>query len=214
MKCNSSAVEWPRRPLGAVAERIFVGLADARQRGSVVDQGLPLLNVRDLHDGYAAPIGTLTTRTVAPGVDLERYSVRTDDVVITCRGTQLKIASITPRSAGALISANLIAVRPGAHLLPAVVLAFLRNPATQKVLLQRAQSSTSSISLTTKLVGELAIPVPPFSVQKQIAELIIAAEQNYVAALGAAEQRRSVAQAIATDVLRGMTGSVGREGQR
>jgi restriction endonuclease S subunit len=147
----------------------------------------------------------LVKRTVASGVDLQKYTVRADDIVLTCRGTQLKIANVTPESAGALISANLIAIRPGPMLLPAVLLAFLQSSATQKLLLQRAQSSTSSISLTTKSVTELPIPVPPLPVQEQIAELVIAAEESYAVAIRAAEQRRAVAHRVAFELLRGKT---------
>jgi hypothetical protein len=206
MKTTSAVHEWPQLPLRTVAERIFLGLADARQRGQDSEKALPVLNVRDIRDGHVPAVGLLAKRTVTRGVDVNRYIVRADDVVITCRGTQLRIANITPQSAGALISANLIAIRPGTELLPAVLLAFLHSPATQKSLLQRAQSSTASISLTTKLMGELAIPVPPISVQTQIAELIISAEQNYVAAIHAAEQRRAVARAVAFDLIRGKPG--------
>jgi len=198
-----SSSAWPTFRLAEVTERIFLGLADARQRGEGDEREVPLLNVRDLHDGHAPAAGALLKRTVPAGSDLERYTVRADDVVITCRGTQLKIANISAPSEGALISANLIAIRAGAALLPAVLLAFLRSPAGQKALLQRGRSSTSSISLSPRAVGELAIPVPPLAVQRQIAELVTAAEQNYVAAIRAAEQRRAVAHAVAVDLLRG-----------
>jgi restriction endonuclease S subunit len=132
--------------------------------------------------------------------------VRAGDIVITCRGTQLKVASITAPSEGALISANLIAIRAGAELLPAVLLAFLQSPAGQKALLHYGRSSTSNILLTPKAVGQLAIPVPPLAVQKQIAALINSAEQSYVAAIGAAEQRRAIAHAVAVNLLWGKTG--------
>lgn len=195
--------DWPQRPLGTVAERIFVGLADARQRGDGHEREVPLVNVRDLHDGHVPAAETLARRTVPAAAELERYTVRADDVVITCRGTQLKVANIGTPSEGALISANLIAIRAGAELLPAVLLAFLRSPAGRKALLERGRSSTSSISLTPRAVGELSIPVPPLAVQRQIAELVSAAEQNYAAAIRAAEQRRAVAHAVAVDLLRG-----------
>ena len=207
MSETSRTSAWPQRPLSTVTQRIFLGLADARQRGGGDECALPLLNVRDLRDGHVPPADTLANRTVPAGADVERYMVRADDIVITCRGTQLKVASITSASEGALISANLIAIRVGAELLPAVLLAFLQSPAGQQALLQRGESSTSSISLTPKAVGQVPIPVPPLAVQKQIAILIDSAEQNYVAAIRAAEQRRAVAHAVAVNLLRGNTAS-------
>lgn len=210
MPTGNSTPTWPERPLGTVTERIFLGLADARQRGDAGEREVPLLNVRDLQDGHVPPAGVIAKRTVHSDADVARYTVRTDDVVITCRGTQLKVSCITPSSEGALISANLIAIRAGAELLPAVLLVFLQSPAGQKALLQRGRSSTSSLSLTPRAVGELSIPVPPLAVQQQIVELMGAAEQNYVAAIRAAEQRRAVARAVAVGLLQGAAPS-GRE---
>jgi hypothetical protein len=199
---NTSTSGWPERTLQTVAERIFVGLADARQRGDGDRCELPLLNVRDLHEGHVPSAAALTKRPVPARADVGRYTVRADDIVVTCRGTQLKIANITPLSEGALISANLIAIRTGSELLPGVLWAFLRSPLGQKALLERGQSSSSNILLTPRAVGELAIPVPPMAVQRQIAELVSAAEHNYVAAVRAAEQRRAVAHAVAANLLR------------
>jgi hypothetical protein len=202
---SESAIQgWPDHLLENVAERIFVGLADARQ--PIDERGLraiPLLNVRDLRDGHAPAAEALEKRLVAADADVERYTVRTDDVVITCRGTQLKVAWITPPTAGALISANLIGIRAGAAVLPAVLLAFLQSEAGQRALLQRGRSSTSSLSLTPKSVGTLSIPLPPLVVQNQVAELVRAAEHNHTAAIRAAEQRRAVALAVALELLRG-----------
>ena len=200
---RTPASAWPTRPLGSLADRIFLGLADTRQRGTENDSTVALLNVRDLHDGHVPASSMLVKRTIAPGVDVQKYAVRSNDVVITCRGTQLKIATITPLTEGALISANLIAIRAGSELLPPVLFAFLQSPATQKALLQRGRSSTSSLSLTPRAVADLSIALPPLEVQKQIANLIDSAEQNYVAATRSAEQRRSVAHAIAIELLLG-----------
>src|SRR5262245_39847753 len=120
---HSATEDWPKRPLQVVAERIFVGLADARQGAPSGDGAVPVINVRDLHAGRLPPAGDLAKRAVAAGVDVVRYTVRAGDVVVTCRGTQLKIANITSENAGVVISANLIAVRAGRDLLPAVLLA-------------------------------------------------------------------------------------------
>ena len=202
---------WPERLLQSVAERIFLGLADARQRVDDPAQlALPLLNVRDLRDGHVPPLEALDKSAVGAGADVERYTVRADDVVVTCRGTQLKVAGITSSTAGALISANLIAIRAGTDVLPAVLLAFLQSELGRSALLQRGRSSTSSLSLTPKSVGQLSIPVPPLTVQRQIAGLVSAAEQNHIAAIRAAEQRRAVALAVALELLRGES----RQGSR
>ncbi len=197
---------WPERRLDGVAARIFVGLGNARLRSEGGEHRvLPLLNVRDLRDGRVPPASALEARTVAAGAEVDRYVVQEHDVVITCRGTQLRVASIPPSTAGALISANLIAVRTGPQLLPAVLLVLLQSEAGQRALLLRGQSSTSNLLLTPKAIGEVSIPVPPLEVQEQIAALVSTAEQHHVAAVRAADQRRAVAFAVAVDLLRGQS---------
>jgi hypothetical protein len=194
---------WPLRRLHDVAERIFLGLADARLRAEGEERELPILNVRDLHEGHVPPATELARRTIQANADVQRYTVRAGDVVITCRGTQLKVAVISPACDGALISANLIAVRAGPLLAPGALLAFLHSPDAQVALLQHGRSSTSSISLTANAVGALTVPVPPLAIQQQIAELVSAAEQSYVTAVRAAEQRRVIARAVAVALLWG-----------
>jgi restriction endonuclease S subunit len=47
------------------------------------------------------------------------------------------------------------------------------------------------------------VPIPPTEVQRQIAELVSAAEENYTTAMLAAGQRRAVAQVAANNLLMG-----------
>jgi hypothetical protein len=200
---SASASTWSTRPLRTVVDRVFLGLADGRLRGDTGEREVPFLNVRDLQDGHVPPVDAVAKRIVPANADTERYTVRTGDVVLTCRGTQLRIATITSATDGSLISANLIALRTGPEVLPAVLLAYLQSSAGTNALLQRGQSSSMSLSLTPRAVGEVLIPVPPMEVQQEIANLVSAAEQNYLSAIRAAEQRRAISRAVATEILQG-----------
>ncbi|MBK7585823.1 MAG: hypothetical protein IPI67_37265 [Myxococcales bacterium] len=115
----------------------------------------------------------------------------------------MKVAMVDGDAAGALITANLIAIRAAKAILAPVLLAYLTGSEGQAALLGRGRSSTLGLSLTPSSLGGIQIPVPPIAVQQQIAELVRAAEQNFVAATRAAEQRRAVAHAVATDLLGG-----------
>jgi hypothetical protein len=203
VNAQRTASEWPLRPLEAVTERIFLGLADTRQRGDGDERELPVLTVRDLQGGHVPPAAALTKRAVPAGANVERYTVRANDILLTSRGALLKVANVAAPTEGALISANLIAIRAGAGLLPAVLLAFLQSAPGQNALRQRVQSSGASIMLTPKVVGGLSIPIPPLAVQHQIAELVSTADQHYRAATRAAEQRRALAHAVASELFRG-----------
>ena len=197
----SSASCWPCRPLRAVAQ-VYVGmpiprhLADERAGATVA-----VINVRDLSDGRLGPLGTLEVRRVARGQRIDRYRVEAGDVVLTCRGTQLKIALVPEDMSGAVISSNLIAVRPGSQLVPWVLFAFLQGPQGQTALLRQSRSSNLGIALSPKSVGQIVVPVPPMEIQERIAALMRVAEENYVVARQAAEHRRLLARAVANNLL-------------
>ena len=138
---------------------------------------------------------------MACGPRIDRYRVEAGDIVLTCRGTQLKIALVPEDMSGVVISSNLIAVRPGPQLVPWVLFAFLQGPQGQAALLRRSRSSNLSIALSPKSVGQIVVPVPPMEIQERIAALMRSAEENYVAAIRAARRRRTVAQLVANNLL-------------
>ena len=201
---STNIAGYPRRPLAEVAE-IFTGLASARRAAHAEDESttVALVNVRDLDDGRVASLEQLETRPVPRDYSADRYRIREGDVLVTCRGTQLKVARVTGNAHGAVMSSNLIGIRTGPDLLSPVLFAFLRSRRGEAALLARSRSSTLSLALSPKSVGQIEVPVPPIEVQQQIAELVSAAEENYVAALGAAEQRRTVAHEVANNLLTG-----------
>lgn len=198
-------------PLAGVCDRIFVGLSETRHR-ETGGQRYPIINVRDLQDGRILPHTQLLIRSVSDNSDLARYAVAPGDVVLTCRGTQFKVGMVTPESAGALISANLIAIRTNARMLPPVLFALLQSPAVRGRLSREGQSSGANLTLNPRTVSTLPIPVPPLEVQRQIADLVVAAEEHYAAAIAAANLRRSVALTVSASVLRGGTTSHPRGG--
>lgn len=195
---------WPRRPLAQIAE-VFLGLASLRHVAE--DAGgatvVSVINVRDLDDGRVAPRDRLEVRAVAPGLPADRYRVRADDVLITCRGTQLKVAQVGEGVEGAVISSNLIAIRPGPDLLAPVLFAYFRSTSGRAALRGRNRSSNLTLALSPTSIGRIEVPVPPFEAQRRIADLVQAAEENYAAAVGAAEWRRKVAHEVAIKLLTG-----------
>lgn len=200
---TSLSPPWPQRPLASVASRVFPGVATRRRGVADAGQQIPVINVGDLHDGLIAPLDELSGPPIPSAARNESYRVQADDVVLTSRGTRLKVARVTSAAAGAVISSNLIAIRLGEELLAPVLLAYLQGPRGRAALMGRSRSSTISLALSAKSVGRLLVPIPPMEVQHQIADLVRAAGDNYAAALRAAEQRRAVAHAVALDLLSG-----------
>lgn len=206
MTYSPGSPTWPCRPLAAIAE-VILGLASPRHVANETGGAsvVSVINVRDLDDGRVAPHDQLEVRAVAPGLSADRYRVRAEDVLITCRGTQLKVAQVGDGLDRAVISSNLIAVRPGPALLPAVLFAFFRSTSGHAALRGRNRSSNLTLALSPSCIGRIDVPVPPLEIQQRIADLVQAAEENYAAALGAAKRRRTVAHEVS---IRLMTGAL------
>jgi hypothetical protein len=190
-----------RKLLSEIAT-LYPGLSLLRRRARGAGVRLvPVISVGDLEAEGVAPADRLTRAPLQTGPATERYRVQEGDVLVTARGTLLKVALVGPESAGALASSNLIVVRAGPDVLPAVLLAFLRNPRTQGELLSGSRSSSGALALTANDLGGLLVPVPPLAEQRRVAELLEAVEANYRAGRRAAEVRRQVGYELANKLL-------------
>lgn len=187
-------------PLSSVAHIAF-GIADTRHRAET-GVSLPIVNLRHVQDGLLPPSADLDARVVPAGIDISRYTIRDRDVLVTSRGTQLRVGLVTPASTGALISAHIVVVRTREFLLPEVLLAFLRSAEGKHALHAVGRSSTGLLSLKRDDIAQLQVPVPSLDIQRRLAELVQASEQHHRAALDAAERRRAVAQSVVERVLR------------
>jgi hypothetical protein len=187
-------------PLSSVADHIVAGLAVNRLQA---EDGVrvPLVNIRHVQDGFLPPPEQLDERMVSAQADVSRYVLRERDVLLTCRGTQLRTGIATVASAGALISSNLIAIRTTERLLPEILLAFLRSGEGQRALLSVGQGTTG-LFLKPGDIGRIEVPVPPLEIQRRLAELIDVSERHHRAAVAAAERRRALAQSVVERVFR------------
>src|SRR5258707_12420931 len=99
--------------LGDIAD-VFAGIGVSREETKArPGEKLPVIGVRDLLDGDVTPVVRLDTVAFADFRRAETYAVRTDDVLVTGRGTALKFGLVGDRTAGAIASGNVIVVRPG-----------------------------------------------------------------------------------------------------
>ncbi len=197
---SGNPVKKPLRDLAA----LFPGVSLSRpQADDGAAETARVISIRDLEAGRVAPLGELQALDLRPGPLTERCRTRRDDVLVSCRGTQLKVALVGPETAGAVASSNLIVVRPGPDLLPGVALAFLRNPATQADMLRSTRSSAGVIALSATDLGRLLVPVPPLDEQRRIVQLIEAVEATYRAGLRCAELRRRLGHELAGKMLFG-----------
>jgi hypothetical protein len=192
-------------------EVLFVGMPVSRHQAKEGEQAVrePVLSVGDIEEGQITPREQLMAAALRPGA-LDRFRIQEDDLLVSCRGTLLKAARVSADAAALLVSSNLIVVRPGEQLLPAVLLALFRSAAWQSQLRLRARSSSGLLQLTVRDLESLSVPLPPRELQQELAELIEAEEAHHQAALRAVALRRALVDAMVTDILvpAGKTGVV------
>ncbi|HDH06542.1 MAG TPA: hypothetical protein ENH01_12705 [Nitrospirae bacterium] len=179
-----------------MAEKIFQGISPSRRTRSL-DSGksIPIINVKDIVNGRINADG-IDAFIVAGDKDFERYMVRVDDVVITCRGTLLKTAVVPENLDGYLIASNLIVIRLKENFESVLLSTYLQSPKAQKILLANSRSSTMQVAFTVSDIGKIEVPVIPPETQKKLSSLINTAENYYNSAIEAANIRREIAYSI------------------
>jgi len=179
--------------LGDVAH-IYSGLALGR-RTTYLDGGysLPALSVKDIV-GDRLVADQAESLSFDHPAEADRYAARQGDVLVSARGTRLKVAVVPPELDRAVVTATLIGIRPADLVLPEVIAAFLRSPQGNKALLARARSSTQQVALAASDVATVEIPVPPMDEQHRIAELVRQADQYRAYAEDASRLRDEITQ--------------------
>ena len=186
-----------------VTRSIFSGapLYNATPSENEVVSGLPLINIKDIVDDQV-DWRNLLIISLDEIRKPERFYVEPGDVLITCRGTQFKVAVVPEKISRGLITANIIAIRPNHNQLsPIYLAAYLRSKDGERELLARRTSQTAQIVLILSNVEELRIPLPPLSVQEKIARAVETLDEEYRLNQAAVELNRKIRSQIIMDLL-------------
>lgn len=184
--------------LSELADDIFTGLSTSgRAPVGKGKQVVCIINVRDLVDGEIVASNLDTVVVEAPG-KVQRYMVQANDVLITTRGTLLKSAVVSQDLAGSIISSNLAVIRLPADALitPILLQAYLESSVGQQKVFSRSRTTTLQLTLTSRDVGEIEVPVPDWAKQKSLEALSIATKQYIRLEKQALETRIRVSQQL------------------
>jgi restriction endonuclease S subunit len=193
---------FPKRELKHLAVSIFSGapLYSVSIKNKEASS-LPLINIKDIVDDQITwqKLEIISLNTIRKP---DRFYVEAGDVLITCRGTQFKVAVVPPKISQAVITANLIAIRPKPDQVSAVYLAaYLQSKDGERELLARRTSQTAQIVLSLSSVEELCVPLPPLSIQEKISRTVETLDEEYRLNQRAAEINRQIRTQIITDML-------------
>lgn len=159
------------------------------------------VSVKDLGAG-GVDLSRLDQISVPHIADVERYLVRPGDVLLSVRGTQLKVAIVPALLSEAVATATLAVIRlVDGVLVPEVLAAYLCSPAGQGQLSARARSATGQIALTARDIRDIEVPVPPMEAQRRIADLSREMDAYESAANEAIRQRREALAEVAATLM-------------
>jgi hypothetical protein len=132
-----------------------------------------------------------------------KATVEEGDVILVARGARPKVGLAGEDAVGAVVSANLMILRPKQGILLGAVLAWwLDSPQGREALARVNRSSTVGIpSLGVRDVLRLEVPIPRLEVQRGLAELLDAASATALAERLAATKRQELARALAARAL-------------
>lgn len=181
-----------KKPLSELVE-ILTGLPLRRQQDEAADTPLyPVIRLGDLaNNGVLNDPLALDSMRLAGGTKLSRYRVQEGDVLLTCRGTVTNAALVGEKVAGAVVSANILILRPTGELSSGALFGWLQTPRVQHTL--EAQSRGSAVLVISKTdLAELRVPVPSAEAQEHASSLVKLMAANDAALQEIAELRRQV----------------------
>ena len=138
---------------------------------------------------------------------LDSYMVQSGDVLLPARSTSIKFGIVPDWDfATAIISSTLIGIRPDRNTIhPRVLVGWLSSPAGMSALESVSQSGTHQMSITSKGLKQLVIPIIPMDEQHKLIDLMEAADQAHWNAVRAADERREIATQAVVNKLTGKT---------
>lgn len=186
--------------LKQVSEKIFLGAPlYSIMKLPKSKTGIPLINIKDIIEDNIQTEG-ITRFDCKQFRNSERYVVVPGDIIIACRGTQLKIAVVPNYFNKALITSNLIAMRLKNDVLPLYLATYLRSAQGQKKLLSQIYSSGISIMLKISDLEEIKSPVPQLLLQKKISVLANTAERYYRSSIESANLCKRITAQLINDI--------------
>lgn len=155
-----------------------------------------MLGMKAIRDGWIEE-QAIEAVHVSSEREIERYRLAENDILIPCRGTELRLSVAPARFAGLLIDSNIIAIRCGPEMLPQLLVEYFRHPRGLEALQRSSQSTTVQKNLTLRVLRRLQVPVPPLPRQRELIALLTSAQRVHDLLVTIAEKKLMIARHIA-----------------
>lgn len=131
---------------------------------------LSVVNIKDVREGYidSSDIDCVDVHLTS---GIEKSKIKTGDIIISTKGSNLRAAVADKNIEGFVFSANLTVLTLKHAIDPEIVVSYLNSSYGQQELNKRAGGSTFR-TLNTKQLLEVAVPMPPLEKQQELGRLL------------------------------------------
>ncbi|PHG81182.1 N-6 DNA methylase [Bacillus wiedmannii] len=150
-----------------------------------------IIRLADVQDGELQ-LHQLESCNILNNARTSSYLVQEGDIIISSRGSNIKIAVIPAYEGNILLSQNFIGIRPGQQLNPFYLKTYLESPVGQ-FLLTSKQVGGSIATLTPKNIEDILIPLVSLEEQSLISDKAQKAAIAYQQAIQKAENEKKQA---------------------
>lgn len=139
------------------------------------EDGYKVINLADVQDGKLN-IDGLETYTIKNNARVEAYEVKAGDLIISSKGSNIKIAVIPEGIEDTLLSQNFIGFRPNGSVDSEYLKAYLESPLGQ-YLLQLRQTGTTILGISAKALDDLPVKTLEINDQRAVMKEFLEEEQ-------------------------------------
>jgi restriction endonuclease S subunit len=183
-----------RVEIGDVATA-FIGVNPGRLPTSDSLPEIPLINIKDIENGFIADRERLT-KLKNSGLLPQQY-LRSGDVLVSIRGTLLKTAIVQEQHKGAFASANIAAFRPiSSVIIPEVLQAVFLSPNTRNSLLNLTTGSVIK-GLQIGHLKKVCFTLPPLKDQEDLAKFLRLSSEQHRLSIQLSNERRDFSFSLA-----------------
>lgn len=167
-------LKTPTKRVDSFSDVVCGPFGSAIKVNDYTDNGVPLIRIENISKTNGVSSINITFINEKLASSLKRYKVNSGDLVISQRGTLGLSGVIRDDLGGAVISANLIAIKNLRGVNPDYLQFFFGSNLGQ-IQLERRTSGQVQTKITTEDIKTLLVPIPPKEIQQKIVNTYLSA---------------------------------------
>ncbi|ELK47883.1 N-6 DNA methylase [Halobacillus sp. BAB-2008] len=178
----------PKKDLGDVAE-VYRGInMPSKSKQQEPGTEYKVIQLTDVQGGEIQ-FDTLQTMTIKDSKKAQQYMVRKGDIIVSARGTTIKVAVVPDIEEEIILSHNFIGLRLSPNYHAQFLKAYLESPLGQYYLSSSQKGSAVKV-ISLKEIVEVPVPELPYDKQQHIGNSFVQANKDYQQAIKEAERKQ------------------------